>query len=394
MAASAVLKKLDSLMSVTGKLDKQALLGKFLNDPEFAKVVQYALNPFQRFFMTSDHVQGAGTNDEIPFALLDRMARREVTRAEVTNWKSTASYGAVEVFHRIIDKDLRCGVADKTVNAVRELIPTFECQLAQKLVEKNITYPCYVSPKLDGLRCLVFVQGGEVSFYSRNGLEFDSLNHLAEQFITLANGRDMVYDGEAISGTFLHSVSAIRTKGKPALDATIHVFDGMSLEDFKSQNGTDGYHARYSKLQNAWVNGPNVNLLPHYQVNSLEEIMTHYQNFRDMDLEGAIVKLHDSLYRFGRTKDWMKIKASETHDLEVTGFVEGQGKYTGTLGALVVDFRGVPVNVGTGLSDDLREFLWHRRQQYLHTVIEVEAHEITPDGSLRHPRFIRFREDK
>ena len=87
----------------------------------------------------------------------------------------------------------------------------------------------------------------------------------------------------------------------------------------------------------------------------------------------------------------MKIKAEETLDLYVTGWEPGTGKYEGMIGALIVNHKGVPVNVGSGLSDTLRQ---EDPAEIVGRMIEVEYHEVTPDGSLRHPRFKRFRDDK
>jgi len=80
--------------------------------------------------------------------------------------------------------------------------------------------------------------------------------------------------------------------------------------------------------------------------------------------------------------------------VEITGLQEGTGKFEGQLGALVVNFEGVTVNVGSGLTDALRESIWLDKDSHIGRLVEVEYHEVTPDKSLRHPRFIRFRDDK
>ena len=66
----------------------------------------------------------------------------------------------------------------------------------------------------------------------------------------------------------------------------------------------------------------------------------------------------------------------------------------GMLGGFIGNFNGVEVRVGSGLSDNDRVDFWGRREQIRGDLMEVEYHEVTPDGSLRHPRFARFRDDK
>ena len=78
------------------------------------------------------------------------------------------------------------------------------------------------------------------------------------------------------------------------------------------------------------------------------------------------------------------------------GAEEGSGKYEGILGAIIIDFNGVEVNVGGGFSDEQRVDLWkmYHEGTLVGKVVEVWFHEVTPDKSMRHPRFKWFREDK
>ena len=101
---------------------------------------------------------------------------------------------------------------------------------------------------------------------------------------------------------------------------------------------------------------------------------------------------------------------------------EGEGKYEGMAGGVVVDFNGVPVRIGGGFTDQQRAEIWAdfkgvsvtysytsweeeldemitvtekvkpSGQSVIGRLIEVKYHEITPDGSMRHPRFARFRD--
>lgn len=137
-------------------------------------------------------------------------------------------------------------------------------------------------------------------------------------------------------------------------------------------------------------------------------------------LEGIVVKDMDALYEKKKSAAWMKLKNEETEDLRITGAYPGEPhtKYAEALGGVEVDFKGVTVNVGGGFSDDERFQLWadftgkptfrtyknadgnDQVKEYTPSgplvgrLLEVEFMEITPDGSLRHPRAVRFRDDK
>lgn len=90
---------------------------------------------------------------------------------------------------------------------------------------------------------------------------------------------------------------------------------------------------------------------------------------------------------------WLKVKPVETYDVRVTGIIEGTGKHKGRMGALMTDMG----KVGTGFTDEEREWFWKRQvggEPRFKQLIEVECMQLTPAGKFRHPRFVRIRYDK
>lgn len=124
----------------------------------------------------------------------------------------------------------------------------------------------------------------------------------------------------------------------------------------------------------------------------------HWGLFTDPSAGDIFTLLHRA-NRFGyeglvlrRDNQWIKVKPQETHDVAITGFVEGRGKHLGRLG-YVNTARG---DVGSGFTDNEREILWAeaRAERLVGQVIEVSCQEITPSGQFRHPFFVRMRPDK
>lgn len=92
---------------------------------------------------------------------------------------------------------------------------------------------------------------------------------------------------------------------------------------------------------------------------------------------------------------WLKVKPKDTADVFVTGFQAGTGKHEGRMGALLTNYG----KVGTGFNDAARD--WWQMMYNLHgmewltmQIVEVEFMEWTPQLKMRHPRFLRLRDDK
>jgi ATP-dependent DNA ligase len=51
------------------------------------------------------------------------------------------------------------------------------------------------------------------------------------------------------------------------------------------------------------------------------------------------------------------------------------------------------VGFASGMTDAERDDIWKHRDEYLGRVVDISAQEVTKDGRLRHPRFLRFRDD-
>lgn len=98
--------------------------------------------------------------------------------------------------------------------------------------------------------------------------------------------------------------------------------------------------------------------------------------------------------------DWMKKKKVDSIDVRVTGInppkTIGADSFGFAIGSLAVqtDDGRIKVNVSSGLSFQLRKEISENKNAWIGQVIEVVYTEKESDGTLRHPRFIRIRDDK
>lgn len=450
MSAREAVLCLEKLANTSSRNTKEELAEQFMKDEFFREVVKWAYDPFVTFGLTPPKVETDGKiewtlESRLVWSVLHALKTRAITGNEafqtVLDLMTTLDQASADLLFNVLSKDLRCGITERTINRVLPgTIPTFDVMLAHKFEEKRIKqWPAAIEPKLDGVRVICLVQNGTAAFFSRTGKPFTSVAHLSDPIVQMVKNAEanlekvpdhqvrnvyeamlrdttIALDGEIVSGTFNETVGSVRRKSETATDAFYHIFDAVPLRlmlDHSKREFKGHYKFRRQFLDYLIEYAPFVGILktPRYLVHNVAEIQEWYQKFRDDGLEGAIVKPMYAPYEKKRSHGWLKMKNEETEDLRVVGAFEGTGKYVGQLGGLIVerehDGKMVEVRVGGGFSDAQRSIWWHSFNSdkaiadlrpedcvILHRLIEVEYHEITPDGSLRHPRFLRFRPDK
>jgi DNA ligase-1 len=324
---------------------------------------------------------------------------------------------------RVLIKDLRCGISEKTINKVvgktEYRIPVFSCQLAQDSTDqpKKLRGIKRLECKLDGVRVLAVVSGSACTLYSRNGKEFENFPQIAEAIINQrkafqhgrGTGGHFVLDGEIVGESFQKLMKqAHRKSDSETSDMVYHIFDILPLDSFKEGHWNAQQYKRIEWLESARsilsdetdclriMNGLDVDL----DTTEGHDIMRRYAEDAVAEgFEGIMIKSMDAPYECKRSDHWMKWKPTITVDLTIVGFEEGTGRNAGRLGAIIYEGvdneRNIRVNVGTGYSDNDRDEFWAARDQLLGVIGEIQADAVTQnqDGSfsLRFPRHVRFR---
>ena len=371
-------------------------------------ILFYTFNPYISFNV----VKVPKTIDRFPidpaegwylfFSNAEKCANREVTgNAAVGLMQSTfnkCSVAQENWMRKILKKNLAIGISTKSINKVSPgFIPTFDVALAQKFEMKRIkTNTIYVEPKLDGIRCLTIVENGEAKLFTRAGkliTNFD--NTLGKELSSLDDG---CYDGEIMSTDFTELMRQVyRKENKDISDVYLALFDYIPLQEWRIKKGSMTCKNRYAVLEKRLVDKEfkYLQIVVRSLADANYDLLKGYHDaYVAQGYEGAMIKSCDAKYCFGRDWSVMKFKAFFDADVPITGMKEGTGKHSGKLGSFVVDYKGVEVRVGSGLTDELREQLWLSADQHIDRIIEVRYQEITPDGSLRFPTFVCFRNDR
>ena len=318
----------------------------------------------------------------------------------------------------LITKSIKLGIDAKTVNKIygKSFIPTFECMLAEKYFDhpkkvegKEFT----LTLKLDGIRCLLVKENGKVSLFSRQGQPIEGLTDI-ENIAANTPVDNFVIDGELLiqSTTGIPSkeqykaTTKIVRKDGEKHGIALRAFDILDIDEFKSQMCKTAYTERRNNLHvflsSLNYGKPNdeqfiVELPVLYSGTDTNMIMKLLEEVRANHGEGVMVNINDAPYEFKRTTNLLKVKVMQDCDLMITGFEEGSGRLSGTLGRLNVDYKGNTLGVGGGFSDADRAYFWTSRQKLLGRVIKVQYFEETQDKdgvkSLRFPVFKELCED-
>jgi len=275
---------------------------------------------------------------------------------------------------------------------------------------KTISYPVLVSPKLDGIRILKV--NGEILTRKFKPLP----NHHTRQWLEkhVPDG----FDGELVlrnSDSFNACQSAFMSQdGEP--DFKFMIFDYVSSDLNK------GFLDRLKELkktmiEKVWMKVGTLQILgivPHYVVNSAEELMIKEAEFVSEGYEGLMLRKLDGKYKCGRStlkeELLLKVKRFEDSEAVVLDVLElmhnSNEKETDELGMskrskaqagmipaeMLGKFKvrdvksGVEFEIGTGLglTQELRKEIWINKDKYLGKLVK---YKFQPAGVKDLPRF-------
>ncbi|MEY0334678.1 ATP-dependent DNA ligase [Providencia sp. MGF014] len=422
--------KLDAMNKV-GTNQKKELLQEL--NPVERGYMHYILNPFMMYgvkkYNKPEPLETSEVTDEEVILLLDDLRNRNITGSQaieaVQGILAKMNEEEQDMFRRILLKTTKAGIGISVFNKVFPTfkIPVFEVQLATnyrakgdlklEVKNKHAKFPMIAQKKLDGMRIIVKVEGEDVEFLSRTGNPVTTLEHLKEQMVNLrkATGYDTIYfDGEGVVGSFNGTISALRKKGVKAVGAELWLFDWF-LPEWQQQSADKSYATTGVKLRDRithlidWFKKtevlPDVKLLPFNIIHSHEEYVAQFKARLDANEEGEMAKDPDAPYYFKRTRGWWKLKDENEADGEIIGFKPGDADSTfkDTLGSVTVRLENGVIVDASGIKHQYLDEIWRNQDKYIGRIVKVNFHELTPDGSLRHPRLkwpscLRDDEDK
>jgi bifunctional non-homologous end joining protein LigD len=324
-----------------------------------------------------------------------------------------------------VPKTLREAVGPHATQLRRRAMPRWVPPMLATLSKEVFSDPAWIYEiKLDGQRSLLFRRGPSTRLVTRN--QKDRTSHYPElvEAFDQAPDADLIADGEIVAfegpRTSFSRLQNRMGNARPTPQQVRAVPVHMVIFDLLWFEGYDlsalPLLARKEVLRRAFTFRDPLRYSDHIEADGEPA----YRAACEQGLEGLIAKRADSPYTHGRSRDWLKFKCVNEQEFVVVGWTDPQGSRSG-IGALLVGYHEGPElrfagKVGTGFGRDeldrlarLLSSLERADSPVSRTaglprkgihwvgpelVAQVGFSEWTPDGKLRHPRYLGLRDDK
>jgi len=418
-----MLSKLQSLVNemntTTSAKEKMVILKKY-DCPEIKQIIMYTYNPYFNYGVSmsniikrSDIISRCSITNIIE--LLDKLRTGEYTGHN--------AIGAINGFinnnlnHRdlilhILDGDLRIRLGVKNFNKIFPgCVPQFSVALAQKFSEKHfqsMSDDILISRKLDGLRCIVKLEGDTFKFYSRSGKEFKTLDVLNQFMLNNYKDKlqDYVIDGEICiynndKEDFKAISSEYNRKNHTIKNPKLVCFDIIPKTEFENTYGSTTYRTRFELLKRIVTDDKFIKVVESwtYTESAYTEAL---QLSESSGWEGLMLRDGNSPYEGKRTKSLLKVKQMQDAEFMIVDAsnsilrwveeVDGVNKEIEVEGLknITIDLGdGNLVSCGSGFDKDQRLYYKDKHDKLIGNEATIQFFEKTQDAngkpSLRFP---------
>lgn len=257
----------------------------------------------------------------------------------------------------------------------------------------SITYPAYIQPKLDGVRCLIRLKDDVVYSYSRTKKEINSIEHINKEVKPfLVKNPNIILDGE-IYNHKLSRDELMQYIGKKVYDTSNIILQYYIYDIIDTSNLNMVYADRYTTIVQMFTkyNYKNVLNTPTYKVESIDKVMQKYNKFIEKGYEGAIVRNIESVYATGtvmsariRSKNLVKIKPNNDAEFKIVGYNQGNGSNLGALIWVLETDSGKRFKVNPKETLKKRQEMYNsvnnNFNNYKNKLVTVEFTELNSDG--------------
>jgi DNA ligase-1 len=279
---------------------------------------------------------------------------------------------------------------------LKQTMTNFNVMLAHPVGKKEFDKDSFIQPKLDGVRCYITKHGA----FSRNHKQFMNAQHITDELVPLfTKYPNVVLDGELYNHDYkdnFNKIISLVRKQSPS-DAERDEAKAIQFHNYDifmpktSDNSFKNRNESIKKLHNEFKFQYCKTVETYHVQNDVTARLMYYQFTTKQGYEGAILR-NNKPYEQKRSYNLQKYK--EFHDTEatITGWVEGQGKRTGTIGKFLArDANGIEFGMPVMDKMPVLEKMYDIAEWYIGKTATFTYFQRTPSGSYRHPLFKSIR---
>jgi len=274
---------------------------------------------------------------------------------------------------------------------------TFNVMLAHPVGKKEFDKDSFIQPKLDGVRCYITYHGA----FSRNHKRFMNVQHITDELQPLFNKYPhVVLDGELYNheykDNFNKIISLVRKQSpSDAEREEAKVIQFHNYDIFMPIDGIDcsfRYRNECIKKLHKEFTLQYCKTVETYEVqNDVTARLMYYQFTNKQGYEGAILR-NNKPYEQKRSYNLQKYKEFHDTEAKIIGWVEGQGKRTGTIGKFLArDADGIEFGMPVMDKMPVLKKMYDIAEWYIGKTATFTYFQRTPSGSYRHPLFKTIR---
>ena len=264
------------------------------------------------------------------------------------------------------------------------LAHTYEPSSTKKK-KNDIVFPCYVQPKLDGLRCIVYSTGSIIVCQSRTGTYFETMDHIIKEISPyFKGGKNIIFDGELYTTEMPFEELAGLIKKKKITEndkerlkhVKYHIYDIID---------TNPYSKRYEWIYKNIKDNRYLSCVPTFLTDK-KDFKKYFSDFVEEGYEGIILRNVNGLYRCNyRSHDLQKYKEFMESEYEIVGAKEGDGRDKGTVIWICKNEEGKEFSVRPRGTIEMRKEWFENSREYIGKMLTVIYQELSELGIPRFP---------
>ena len=264
-----------------------------------------------------------------------------------------------------------------------------------------ITFPCYVQPKLDGLRCIIYrdTMTGEIRRQSRTGTYFDTMSHIAQSLTPFFQKHPQaVLDGELYTPDIPFEELAGLIKKKKLTENDFNRLSVIKYHIYDIIDEKSVYQKRYTDIKKMFAQvaastassphelPPYICLVETIEAKTAAEFRSEFSRFIEEGYEGIMLRNKGGMYRCNyRSHDLQKYKEFEEDEFRIIGFTQGDGRDKGTVIWICETKEGKDFTVRPRGTMESRRKLFQTGEKYVGKMLTVIYQELTEEGKPRFP---------